>query len=58
MCFILGRLRFLFFTPSQSNFVEQTSLIASFLQAETAWAMTVLGYLAKLILGILGYVGM
>lgn len=32
--------------------------MASFWQAETAWAMTVLGYLAKLILGVLGYVGM
>ncbi|KAM3382258.1 LIMR family protein [Capsicum galapagoense] len=39
----------------QSN-VEQTSLIATFLQAETAWAMTVLGYLAKLILGVLGLI--
>jgi len=25
------------------------------MQAETSWALTVLGYLAKLVLGILGY---
>lgn len=26
------------------------------IQAEASWALTVLGYLAKLVLGVLGYV--
>lgn len=30
--------------------------VAKFMQAEAMWAMTVLGYLAKLVLGVLGYV--